>query len=126
MKGKVIEDPIIEDLPNEETTAPTNEDISVEPLALTESLQNEEAIQKIMEGQKKVTFKEEEYPRPKKSLEDSLGTDIVLNNLPSEVAEPKPGYVLVNQIYDEPIEDFDIAYKDDLLQVKDKCLNEPC
>merc|ERR1719354_227966 len=92
MKGKVIEEP-------------QTEEIEGDDKKLTEN------------SKKTVKFDIQPEPEIEKFASDPVGDEVK----PDEQTTPveKPGYVLVDQIYQEPLEDYDIAFQDDLQKMKD-------
>merc|ERR1719354_1389875 len=92
MKGKVIEEPQTEEIEGDDKKLPEN-------------------------SKKSVKFDIQPEPEIEKFASDPVGDEVK----PDEQTIPveKPGYVLVDQIYQEPLEDYDIAFQDDLQKMKD-------
>merc|ERR1712083_518635 len=132
MKGKVIEEepnkarveqPDEEKVQNEtEGHQEKSGDTDTEKIS-KENKDTDDGLQKVPDGPvgKRVSFQVEE--KVKKRATELLGTDVQLHKFSlvgqDGSEDAKPGFVLVDQIYEEPIEEFDVAFKDDLSKMKD-------
>ena len=92
MKGKVIEDTV--DVKISDIDKKNKRKVSFD----TEALEEKNDMDKIME---------ENFPNQGESSDDMKNANV------------KGKVVVVEQLYSEPVEDFDIAYKEDLVKMKE-------
>merc|ERR1711915_58656 len=92
MKGKVIEDTV--DVKISDIDKKNKRKVSFD----TEALEEKNDMDKIME---------ENFPNQEESSDDMKNANV------------KGKVVVVEQLYSEPVEDFDIAYKEDLVKMKE-------